>query len=457
MIIVLSLPWLVSAPPVSSQAPETDQNEAWLVRESKHFRFHFLPDSAAARDIVLIIMEAEDSLGRLSRLEIDYEKQFDVYLVERVFWQGGAAYGEREILLSYLDRNYANVPLNYYLDHEFTHILAYSLVPRDGKTNTLLAEGLATWATGGHYGPEPIHLMAAALPLMERYIPLERLLTDFRQEQHEISYIESASFVGWLVEAYGLHTALAFYGAADEPEAFFEMDYAALEEAWLRWLEAEHDSQEVAATALWWETQIRFFDQMRDYQQTFDVFSRELPEFPSAWPPSKQEKYQQNKDEPLNIALETQLIAASEALNRKEGQRLSNNLLDEIEEAISQEAIISEPMLERRLEIASLLSDYNLALERIGGAALFSMATLDWQGNVARQLFKISQLGAVRQEIAKIYLEEEQTVVFVAFYSLEGANKTATYKLTFKNDKDWWRLSDISPIPSQQLIARRNR
>lgn len=449
---------LVSPPTMLSQAPEGEQDEAWLVRESTHFRFHFLPDSAAARDIDVIMVEAEESLGRvLVRLEMDYEGQHDVYLVERVFWQGGAAYGGREILLSYLDRNYVNALLNYYLDHEFTHVLAYSLVPEDGQTNALLAEGLATWAPGGHYGPEPIHLMAAALPLMERYIPLERLLTDFRAEQHEISYIESASFVGWLVDVYGLDTVKAFYGAADEPEAFFEMDYAALEEAWLGWLEAEHDSQEVAATALWWETQIRFFNQMRAYQETLDPFARELPQFPSGWPSDKREEYQQNKDEPLNIALESQLIAASEALNAQSGQQLSNKLLDEIEEAVSQAAIISEPMLARRLEIASLLLEYNLALERIGGAAFFSMASLDWQGDVARHLFRISQLGAVRQEIAKIYLEEEETVVLVAFYSLEEENKTATYKLTFTNDKDWWRLSDISPIPSEELIARSNR
>ncbi|MGH2544279.1 MAG: hypothetical protein ACRDIB_15910, partial [Ardenticatenaceae bacterium] len=352
--------------------PPVLPEKGWIEQASPHFRFHVLPGTAAARDLPSIAREAERSLQRvLGRLDMAYEERLEVYLVERVFWQGGAAYSGGDVLIVYGDRNYTDVPLNTYLDHELTHALAASLVPPEGESNSLLAEGLATWATGGHYGPEPIHAMAAALPRMGRYIPLERLLADFHREQHEIAYIEAASFVGWLIERHGLNTVKAFYGAADSPERFFDATYTELEAAWLQWLEQEQGRDETLQLGTeWWAAQIRLFDTMRAYQSAFDSFARELPSAPREWTEEQRTQYQDNQDEARNIALETQLIAASEALSCTNSPAESHALLDEIEAAIAEEAVVARGQLGHRLEVARQLAVQDDALRASSGIAL---------------------------------------------------------------------------------------
>ncbi|MBA3531846.1 MAG: hypothetical protein H0T73_08005, partial [Ardenticatenales bacterium] len=119
LLMVAFQPLPVGAvPPLPPEAATLSEDEQWLLWQSRashppvkpagewisqelpHFRFFFLPGSAAERDWPLIAQEAEQSLQRvLKRLNMSYEEQLDVYLVERVFWQGGAAYGGGEVLI----------------------------------------------------------------------------------------------------------------------------------------------------------------------------------------------------------------------------------------------------------------------------------------------------------------------------------------------------------------------
>ncbi|MDQ7029506.1 MAG: hypothetical protein Q9O62_06885 [Ardenticatenia bacterium] len=151
------------------------------VHATSEVRLFFLPGSAAERDASLIAAEVRRSVRRVRRaLQITEPFALDIYLVERLFWQGGVAYGQGRILITYSDRNYAAVLLRFYLDHEITHALAQQLVPEGGSTNALLAEGLATWVSGGHYWPEPIHQTAAALARSRAYVSISSLAEDFR-------------------------------------------------------------------------------------------------------------------------------------------------------------------------------------------------------------------------------------------------------------------------------------
>ena len=129
----------------------------------------------------------------------------------RIFWQGGAAYGDKVQLMSYLDRNYTGVETWSYFTHEGTHALAQDLLqPKEegGGPDGVLVEGLAVWASDGHYRQEPIDAWAAAIAASDQYLPLSELRAGpFYDFQHEISYLEGASFVKFLVERYGLDGA----------------------------------------------------------------------------------------------------------------------------------------------------------------------------------------------------------------------------------------------------------
>ncbi|RPI53183.1 MAG: hypothetical protein EHM56_07535, partial [Chloroflexi bacterium] len=145
---------------VTALAPEPPPDDSiWARWETEHFRLHFVPDTAAERDRAEIGALAEDALAAIGEtLELDFEEQMDIYLVPRVFWQGGAAYGNKVQLISYLDRNDTSVEIWSYFTHECTHALAQDLLqPKEngGGPDGVLVEGLAVWASNGHYRQEP--------------------------------------------------------------------------------------------------------------------------------------------------------------------------------------------------------------------------------------------------------------------------------------------------------------
>lgn len=472
-LLVWAWPSLAAAhPPVPPEAAALPEDEQWLLWRSQlyhppapsrnewvqastaHLRFHALPGTAAARDLPLIIEEGERSLARVvERLQMPFSGQLDLFLVERVFWQGGAAWGSREVLISYADRNYVGVPLAYYLDHELTHAVANRLIPRGGSSSALLAEGLATWATGGHYGPEPIHAMAAALPGMGRYIPLQRLRDDFHAEQHEIAYIEAASFVGWLIERYGLASVKEFYGAPASAERFFGAPYDELEAAWLRWLQQEQGRDSVAAGEAWWRAQIRFFDLMRAYQTEWDPFARELPAAPSGWDAAARGAYADNRDAAANIALETHLLASNEALLCAANPAQSQALLDEIAVAAEQGGIPPAGALGQRLQVATLLAAQDAALRTSRSAPLLQMAAPDVQEGLAAHVRQLFRHGTARQETVRLHVLGDQALALVAWHPLRGGQPRA-FRYRFDQTPAGWRLTHVRALSTDELVPR---
>ncbi|HFD38675.1 MAG TPA: hypothetical protein ENJ31_02315, partial [Anaerolineae bacterium] len=195
---------LVAPPP----PPQSSLDFTWSLSETRHFRFHYMPATAAERDRFQLGRVAEASLRRITAvLEMEFDGQMDVYFVPRIFWQGGAAYGDKVQLISYLDRNYTAIETWTYFTHEGTHALAQDLLQpkEEGGPDGVLVEGLAVWASGGHYRREPIDEWAAVIAASDQYIPLHDLRTgSFYEFQHETAYLESASFVKFLVARGGL-------------------------------------------------------------------------------------------------------------------------------------------------------------------------------------------------------------------------------------------------------------
>jgi len=112
------------------EAPPTDFT--WVTSDSQHYSFHYVAGSAAERDRQQLGTVAEAALRRITAvLDMPYEGRMDVYLIPRVFWQGGAAYGGKQQLVSYLARNYTGVETWSYFTHEGTHALAQDLLQQD--------------------------------------------------------------------------------------------------------------------------------------------------------------------------------------------------------------------------------------------------------------------------------------------------------------------------------------
>jgi hypothetical protein len=254
----------------------------WYVTDSAHFQLYYMPGTAAERDLTQLAALAEASLARTSTvLQMEFGGPMRIYFVPRVFWQGGATYGDKVQLLSYLDRNYTGVETWSYFTHEGTHALAQDLLqPKEedqGGPDGVLVEGLAVWASGGHYRLEPIDAWAAIIAASDQFVPLADLRAGpFYDFQHEISYLEGGSFVKFLIEHYSLATFKELYGqATNDPEhdralttRLFGADYTTLDADWLAYLASLEPTAE--QSQVWWLT-ARSFDLMRRYETDIEA------------------------------------------------------------------------------------------------------------------------------------------------------------------------------------------
>lgn len=444
---ILSIVWLLAVVVGARPALQSDtgalhatrvratSTPEWLQIERGDVRVHALPGTAAARELAAIGELAHDRLRRMERrLDVEIREPLDIYVVERIFWNGGAAYGE-DVLISYPDRAYTGVPLDVYLDHEIAHVLAHQLVSEGGQTNLLLAEGLAVWATGGHYDREPYHMLAAAVSRSDAYIPLGRLLRDFRAEQHELAYIEAGSFVGWLIATRGLADVKQLYGRADEPELVLGQSYAELERQWRSMLARQPADFQAVRTFM---LRVRTFDAMRAYQETFDPFAREIPERPAEWAATDRERYQDNVDNPTNVALESMLAQVQMDL-RCGRTDTATRRLSEIERSVERE----EPTgveSSARYAIATLLDRQSSALQRNALDTYLETAKPAARSTVADALTR-NVVRVQWQEVAQLDVTADAThaSAFV-FWRLSGQDQAIPMHLTFENQNGQWHL-----------------
>ena len=357
----------------------------WAVSDSQHFQFYYMPGTAAERDRFEIGSVAEASLAQIrSVLEVELEEQMRIYLVPRIFWQGGAAYGDKVQLISYLDRNYTAIETWSYFAHEGTHALAQDLLqPKEdgGGPDGVLVEGLAVWASDGHYRREPIDAWAAVVAGSDQYLPLADLRAgSFYDFQHETSYLEGASFVKFLIERYGLDRLKDLYGQATGDveqdralvQSLYGKGYDALEAEWLDYLAGLSPMPEQAET---WNLKVRSFDLLRRYETELDPDARLLPSnAPPEWTSDTLKVFLGRVNAPVNIVLETALIAAQE---RMYGGDLAGaaEILDAVEAALDAGGMMTRPLLREREAILQMLATQDRAVLRADADAY--RATLD--------------------------------------------------------------------------------
>ncbi len=325
-----------TATATSTATPEPLAASAWLSSTVAGSTFYYLPGSPAQRDLASLQETARVALAKMqARTEISGPVALKIYLVPRVFWQGGAAYDNNELLLTYAERNYVSSEFPLVMQHETSHALAAVVVGPQGDRGGLLGEGFAVWATQGHYHLENYEAQVATLVDQNAvyYLPFEGpqgLRQDFYAAQHELAYLEGAAFVKYIVDTYGLAKFKQFFAQPNDSRAVFGKSNAALEQEWKAYLKnVPHSDEDARALRL----TLRYYDVMRLYETNLDSAARILPgKRPSLWTISILSSFRAPSNSPTNIALEQKLIAAGDAIQAAD-LATANRLLDEVEAA----------------------------------------------------------------------------------------------------------------------------
>lgn len=250
---------------------------AWQSSRVDNVTLYYLPDSPGERDLSQLRQAARDGMARAGQsLDAAPSHDIAVYLIPRIFWQGGVTFGSAIVMISYADRGYTGVAPADYLSHEFAHALTQDW-GNFGAIGGMITEGTAVFATGGHYQPDLLDRSAATLVQSPLYIPPSSLRRDFSNLQHEIAYTESGSFVRYMVDQYGLGALRMIFRRPNDWQSIFGKDFDTLTSDWLGYLRALNVSPLELHR---WQLKVRFYDVLRRYEERLDPDGRRLPSVP---------------------------------------------------------------------------------------------------------------------------------------------------------------------------------
>ena len=359
---------------VASGQAALDAAATWQTTEIACCFVHVVSDTAAARDLPTLLPLLESAVVQsANRMAIRPSQKLNVYLIDRIVGQGGFA--GTDMVVSYVDRRYAGGSVYELLVHEATHILDQQFAPR---RITFLAEGLAVWASGGHYKAEDLNQRAAALLATGSYVPLAQLIDDFYPVQHEIGYLEAGGFVTYLVDRGGWSRFKEFYSdvASDDGatlsaavdanlQAYYGMTLAQLESEWLAALQSRPADPLVVDDL---KTTVRYYDVVRRYQAAYDPTAH----FLSAWLPHPNQVRElgnpadltRRPEEEINVTLEVMLVAADTAARAGDYSR-ANVILDSVENILENDGAIIDPMATSYQRIVRAAAEYGYELHAV--------------------------------------------------------------------------------------------
>lgn len=375
--------------------PLDEVGARWISRQTQCCNLHVISGTAAERDLEQLAAMTDAAFqfagARLAEQPI---QRFEVYLIDRVIGQGG--YASNMMVISYLDRDYAGGGLYEVLVHEAVHLVDRQFAP---NRIAFLAEGVAVWATGGHYKQEDIDQRVAAMVAGGLYVPLAELLNSFYPTQHEIGYLEAAGLVNYLVRTYGWDRFRTFYINTNSDDAatmaqvvdvnlqaHFGRTLAEVEEAWLAYLGGLRPE---ATTLTDLQLTLRFYDVMRRYQVAYDPTAY----FLDAWLPPAQEAERRgvtadlnrHPETEINVTLEIMLQAANDALMMGDYNR-ADVLLNSVSRVLDNGGAFIDPLAVHYLNIvrAAAATGYEAEMVTLNGTQAMVLATRqDGRGGAA--------------------------------------------------------------------------
>lgn len=212
----------------------------WHVRDTGRYVYHWEDESPPPELVIRANEEFLASVEETLDTTLDHDVQYFYYEDNA---RKGAVTG---------------VPGNAHVElHDEVHSIAWSdrhevvhlLTRRWGRGTALLAEGLAVHLSGSWHAL-PVHDAAREVRDADGLLPLSELVatSSFRARDDLVTYPESGSFVGHLLETHGLAPFRAVYTNTPlEPDAAtfdrlltaaYGKDLADLEEEWLEALDA---------------------------------------------------------------------------------------------------------------------------------------------------------------------------------------------------------------------------
>ena len=259
----------------SSERPTNEETAAWVTTETACCEFHYISETAAARDIEFItehFQQAAEEFATITGKDID--SKLRVYFLDRIWGNGGFG-GNGELIISYTDRYYGPTIRGEGLEtlarHEFTHATGIDLTGT-GDGVAFNYEGLAVYVAGGHYKPEPLAERGAALFDLGHYVSVGEFIG-----QHELDYLYPAAMLTYIVETYGMDNMWAFLASDDNPQddqpgsleaalrATFGMSLQDFDRDFQAWLERQEPGEQLEDLRLTIELQ----DLRRRYQETY--------------------------------------------------------------------------------------------------------------------------------------------------------------------------------------------
>lgn len=358
----------------TNNRPLRERNQRWELFETDCCVIRVVTGTAAHRDIEQIKIAADAAAQQaLARLGAPLERKLDLYLIDRIFGQGG--YATSNVVISYLDRNYAGGGFHEVLVHELTHLIDRQFAP---DRIAFLAEGLAVWTAGGHYKQEDIDQRVKALRETNLYHYLPALIDDFYDSQHEVGYIQAAGFINYLVTVYGWEQTRDFYaGVHPQPgepyttaverslKEHFNLTLAQMEMDWMAYLDRLPRNGQAVSDVL---TTVRYYDLMRDYQLRYDPTAH----FLQAWLPYAQELEQRgltaevtrHPSGHINVTLEVMLYAVDRAIAAGDFNR-ANVILDSVARALGNDGEFIDPLGQNYSEIVEKLTDLGFEVHQV--------------------------------------------------------------------------------------------
>lgn len=319
-----------------------NRNGQWTTEQMDCCTIHYITGTDAEEDLPDIKKTLEEQTqiawSHFSNLEeIDQPESHNpltLVLVPVVVGHGGFA--TDKAVLTYSRNNWAGTNFDILAHHEVVHVIDGQL--NEGPRPSLLAEGLAVYLSGGHYQEGDPLARAAALQAMGMYLPIVEIVDDFYDAQHEISYMEAAALVAYMVERWGWEEYIDFYFNLTEGQHDsqiisdglvnkFGVDLAELEADFIAALQAQEPDGVVLKDV---RLTVEIYDMLRRYQSLV---------IPSAhfrtawWPPIGQAlengivgDYAYREKSPFNVIVERIFLEIYTHLESENTQAVEENL-----------------------------------------------------------------------------------------------------------------------------------
>ncbi|MDQ2691945.1 MAG: hypothetical protein M3Y68_07945 [Chloroflexota bacterium] len=387
----------------AEQRPKGEENAEWLTQETDCCIFHYLSETAAARDIDLIsdhFQQGADDFEDIMQAEI--QSKMDVYLIDRILGNGGFG-GGGKLLISYTDRYYGptvgGAGLETLSRHEFSHAADITLeVVTEGVNFNY--EGLAVYVAGGHYKPEPLAERAAAMFDLGRSVPVDEIIL-----QHELSYLHAAAILTYIAEQYGEGKVWEFFRSdhiqddqllpmEDAIRSTFGISLREFDQGFQAWLEQNDPGEQLDDLRLTIELQ----ELRREYQLTYSaqpLFLR-LEEVDAVARPEYLPIVMREARAPTNIAVELIIADGQQAIvngDYTRAEKLNETLATVIETGEFEDPLASEYL---EIVLAAAGAGYEIVNLELQGDRASARTTVEPPDLVEIELQKVNGVWQVQ-------------------------------------------------------------